>query len=232
MSGRCRVRKSPGRAILHELCWDFPRSEAGLGEQEGRGAKGRRSEPRRAGGGWWEGSAALSPPALTLLLQGSPPCDPLLTLPTSQPCPGPLPRSRSPQTGFVCAGKIESAMGRVSCPRPPSRVVLRVIAGGAQGRARCHCPLGSLGTAFGRGKGTESPFQHFPCPSPSLSRPAAGAFPALPIQGITLIHGEGLTRVSTGVWLRQLATCTGLEVSIRLLSHCLLINTRSLITLT
>lgn len=114
MSGRCRVRKSPGRAILHELCWDFPRSEAGLGEQEGRGAKGRRSEPRRAGGGWWEGSAALSPPALSLLLQGSPPCDPLLTLPTSQPCPGPLPRSRYPRQALFVRGRLRALWG--GCP--------------------------------------------------------------------------------------------------------------------
>lgn len=159
-SSRCCVRKLSGTEMLHEQCWDFPRSRPGWGSSE--------AEEQRAGGASrGEGGRLVGrercpfTPALPLLLQGSLPCDPALTLPTSQPSPGPLPRTRCP--GQALSG--EDGEGSGACS--PSR---RVVLGSPPG---AHRQPGSLGRNFGREEGTESPFQHFPCRSahPSLPCP-------------------------------------------------------------
>lgn len=185
VSSRCCVRKLSGTEMLREQCWDFPRPEARLGEQQRAGGASRGEGGRLVGR-----ERCPFTPALPLLLQGSLPCDPALTLPTRQPSPGPLPRTRCP--GQALSG--EDGEGSRACS-PPRRVVLGSLPG-------AHCQPGSLGTDLWQGGRHREPIPALSVPQrssqPSLPCPAAGDLPALPIEGITLIHREGLTRVSTG----------------------------------
>lgn len=123
--GRCCICKLSGVKYSMNCAGVSLFLRPGWGDQQGRGAKARRSEP-----GWWggrvvgrEGCPFTS--ALPFLLQNYLPCDPASLLPTRQPCPGPLPRTRSPETGFIW-GRLRGLMeqgGRLY-PSPPRRVVL------------------------------------------------------------------------------------------------------------
>lgn len=122
---------------------------------------------------------------------GALPSDPALTLPTRQRCP----RCPLGRTGFVRGRWRGCGAGRLPALALRARWSWGSLPGAAgQGKAAL-----SAREPRDREKGAASPFQHSPSGSAHpFPIPAAGDFPALPTERITLIHGEGFTRVSTG----------------------------------